>query len=447
MKRLLAAGLFVIGLAVAGGFSGPVIADITTSTSSTTTATTTAADTTTAATTTTATTTTSAATIPAGVRVAGVRVGGLSPAEAVAAVQAAFSTPLPVVVDRNRLVLDPRVYASAYIPTAVAKARIAAPGTNVKLVVAVRGAPLQAWVTKVLHRFARPAVDATLRFRGERPLISDDRAGRALGRATATRRIAAALAANSRLPVRLRTARVLPTVTAESFREVIVIDRSTNRLYLYDRVKLHRTFAVATGQAIYPTPRGTFHIVVKWKNPWWYPPTQDSWAKGLKPVPPGPDNPLGTRWMGISAPGVGIHGTDAPSSIGYSLSHGCIRMQVPGRRMAVRPRRDRDDRPHRLMRAVRVAAVAAVLALLGLLVWDVAHQRNKGIAAKVDRGETVAAPVLRLPRIDGGPILRSRGLPWQGRGRQLLGLVVRRVQARGEDAPRRSRPLARTRRS
>ena len=40
-------------------------------------------------------------------------------------------------------------------------------------------------------------------------------------------------------------------------------------------------------------------------------------------------DPLGTRWMGLSAPGVGIHGTDEPASIGYSESHGCIRMQVP----------------------------------------------------------------------------------------------------------------------
>ena len=89
------------------------------------------------------------------------------------------------------------------------------------------------------------------------------------------------------------------------------------------------TFAVATGQTIYPTPRGRWHIVVKWKNPWWYPPVQDDWARGLKPVPPGPNNPLGTRWMGLDAPGVGIHGTDEPTSIGYSASHGCIRMQVP----------------------------------------------------------------------------------------------------------------------
>jgi cytochrome c biogenesis protein CcmG, thiol:disulfide interchange protein DsbE len=50
------------------------------------------------------------------------------------------------------------------------------------------------------------------------------------------------------------------------------------------------------------------------------------------------------------------------------------------------------------MRAVRLAAVAVVLGLLGLLVWDVAHQRNNGVASKVDRGGTVAAPALRLPR-------------------------------------------------
>jgi lipoprotein-anchoring transpeptidase ErfK/SrfK len=45
-------------------------------------------------------------------------------------------------------------------------------------------------------------------------------------------------------------------------------------------------------------------------------------------VPPGPGNPLGTRWMGLNASAVGIHGTPSPSSIGYSASHGCIRMYV-----------------------------------------------------------------------------------------------------------------------
>jgi lipoprotein-anchoring transpeptidase ErfK/SrfK len=326
VKRLLAAGIFVLGLAVSGAFSGSVIADITTSTSSTTTV-----ATTTAVTTTTATTTTTPAptTIPPGVRIAGVRVGGLTVAQAIQAVQTAFAKPLPVVVDRSRLELDPRTYASAYVQTAVAKARIAAPQTNVRLVVAVRGGAVRAWVANVKQRFARASVDANVSFAGGRPVVTKDRPGRVLDGSRLTRRVVAALVANSRLPVRVHTKAVKPTVTVDSFNAVIVINRSINRLYLYRRAKLWRTFAVATGQAIYPTPTGTFHIVVKWKNPWWYPPTQDSWAKGLKPVPPGPDNPLGTRWMGLTAPGVGIHGTDAPASIGYSVSHGCIRMQVP----------------------------------------------------------------------------------------------------------------------
>jgi lipoprotein-anchoring transpeptidase ErfK/SrfK len=91
---------------------------------------------------------------------------------------------------------------------------------------------------------------------------------------------------------------------------------------------LVRTFHVATGQPAYPTPAGVWRIVDMQRNPWWRPPSS-AWARGLQPIPPGPSNPLGTRWMGLDASGVGIHGTNAPASIGYSLSHGCIRMQVP----------------------------------------------------------------------------------------------------------------------
>ena len=109
---------------------------------------------------------------------------------------------------------------------------------------------------------------------------------------------------------------------------MIVIRRGSNRLYLYRGMRPWRVFPVATGQAVYPTPLGRFRIIVKWRNPWWYPPSSP-WAAGLKPVPPGPGNPLGTRWMGLSAPGVGIHGTPDAASIGYSASHGCIRMRIP----------------------------------------------------------------------------------------------------------------------
>jgi lipoprotein-anchoring transpeptidase ErfK/SrfK len=327
VKPLHAAALYVLGLMVAGALSGTVIADVTTSTSTTTTVATTTTTTTPATTTTTPAPPTN--TVPAGVRVAGVRVGTLAPAAAVAAVRSAFARPLPVVVDRHTLALDPTKVASAYPATAVAKARIAAPGTNVPLVVSVHGAQLRAWVRTVAKRFARTSADATLTFRNAKPVLRPERVGRRLDEKLVTARVLKALRSNTRLPVRVRTRTVAPEVDSSTFADVIVINREINRLYLYKETKLFRTFSVATGQAIYPTPRGRWHIVVKWKNPWWYPPVQDDWAKGLKPVPPGPSNPLGTRWMGLNAPGVGIHGTDEPASIGYSASHGCIRMQVP----------------------------------------------------------------------------------------------------------------------
>jgi lipoprotein-anchoring transpeptidase ErfK/SrfK len=324
VKHLHAVLLFMLGLVAAGACSGAVIADVTTS-SSTTTGTTPTTSTTT--TTTTTTTAPALATIPAGVRVAGVRVGGLRPSDAVAAVRAGFARPLAVVVDRNRLELDPTRFASVYIETAVARARIATSGTNVDLVVAVRGAPLRSWVAAVDKRFERAPIDATLR-QGT-PFLTKDKPGRSVDAIRLMQRVSAALRANTRLPIRVHTRTVAPKVSVGTFANVIVINRSVNRLYLYETGKLWRTFGVATGQAIYPTPRGEWHIVVKYRNPWWYPPTGSSWARGLQPVPPGPSNPLGTRWMGLDAPGVGIHGTNNPSSIGYSASHGCVRMQVP----------------------------------------------------------------------------------------------------------------------
>ncbi|HZU20282.1 MAG TPA: L,D-transpeptidase family protein [Gaiellaceae bacterium] len=336
MKRASFAALFVLGLAAAGMLSGAVIADATTSTSTTTTSADTTAQTTTALTTTAQTTTAPTTTtrrapavIAPNVRVGGVRVGGLSPAQAVAAVHASFARPLAVVVDRSTFRLDPRRFASAYVKTAVAKARHARAGAAVPLVVAPRGAVVRAWVANLERRVARAPVDAVLSFRDARPWVSGGQPGRSLDGSRLTQRIVLQLVRNSRLPVRVHTKTLAPKVTAASIGPVIVISTEQNRLWLYDGAKLVRVFPVATGQAIYPTPHGLFHIVVKWKNPWWYPPTQDAWAKGLQPVPPGPNNPLGTRWMGLSAPGVGIHGTDEPSSIGYSASHGCIRMQVP----------------------------------------------------------------------------------------------------------------------
>jgi lipoprotein-anchoring transpeptidase ErfK/SrfK len=117
--------------------------------------------------------------------------------------------------------------------------------------------------------------------------------------------------------------------TLGALRLHIVIDQSAHRLVLLRSGRQVARFQVAVGQQAYPTPNGTFYIQAMLENPTWVPPPDAPWAKGAVPIPPGPGNPLGTRWMGLTAPGVGIHGTDDPTSIGYSVSHGCIRMQVP----------------------------------------------------------------------------------------------------------------------
>jgi len=107
----------------------------------------------------------------------------------------------------------------------------------------------------------------------------------------------------------------------------IVVDIGDLRLYLYRDGRLVKSYPVATGQPAWPTPTGTYSIVTMTRDPTWLPPNSD-WAKNAQPIPPGAENPLGTRWMGTSAPGVGIHGVppSEDGSIGTYASHGCIRM-------------------------------------------------------------------------------------------------------------------------
>jgi lipoprotein-anchoring transpeptidase ErfK/SrfK len=107
----------------------------------------------------------------------------------------------------------------------------------------------------------------------------------------------------------------------------IVIDLSERHLYFYRFERLVKRYPVAVGQPRYPTPTGTYFIIQMTRNPTWLPPNSD-WAQNATPIPPGATNPLGTRWMGTSAPGIGIHGVPPSenSSIGTYASHGCIRM-------------------------------------------------------------------------------------------------------------------------
>jgi lipoprotein-anchoring transpeptidase ErfK/SrfK len=248
---------------------------------------------------------------------------------ATATVRQEFQQPLQLELGTTEVLVTPDVLAATpVIDKAIEKALVAQPYAAIPLGVSVVTGTIADFVSKLAQRFDRAAVDSKLSLRHLRPWLSKEGAGRKLDQRRAVRDINLALAAGKRDPIRLATATIRPKVTRRNFGGVIVIRRSSNRLLLYNGMKYRRFFAVATGQSQYPTPLGRFKIVVKWRNPWWYPP-DSPWAAGQSPVPPGPDNPLGTRWMGLSAPGVGIHGTPSDGSIGYSVSHGCIRMHIP----------------------------------------------------------------------------------------------------------------------
>jgi lipoprotein-anchoring transpeptidase ErfK/SrfK len=262
------------------------------------------------------------------VRIAGVRVGQLVPTRAEQVVQKAFDRPLPVVIDSYRLRVDPAKLATPYVEGAVGHARASKPGTSVPLVVSVHGDAVRALARKLAARLDRSPARVGLVLRNGKPYVGLRAYGRKLDQGDLVQRVVHALSANTRLPVRVTTAKLMPLGLPGASAAVIVINREANTLDLYRGIQLWRTFRVATGQPAYPTPSGRFDIVVKWKDPWWYPPNSP-WAAGESPVPPGPGNPLGTRWMGLSSPGVGIHGTPEPGSIGYSESHGCIRMYIP----------------------------------------------------------------------------------------------------------------------
>jgi lipoprotein-anchoring transpeptidase ErfK/SrfK len=267
--------------------------------------------------------------VPSGVVLGDVAIGGLSAADAQQAVLARFSRPVVLRIGVKRFVASPAALGvSVPADTAVAKALTVDADTELGLRATVDRARVTAFVARLAARFDREPVAARLTLRDFRPVVTKSVTGRTIQQRRTVELLAAELVNGSRAPITVPAKIRQPAATSASIGPVIVIRRASNLLTLYDGMRYVRRFHVATGQAAYPTPLGTFQIVVMWKNPWWYPPP-DPWAAGEKPTPPGPGNPLGTRWMGLSSPGVGIHGTPNSASIGYSLSHGCIRMLIP----------------------------------------------------------------------------------------------------------------------
>ena len=262
------------------------------------------------------------------VTIARIPVGGMTGSEAEAAVQAAFNAELPFRHKARVWSVKPSKFrAVADVDRSVAVALTAQPGQLVRLSVTYSLPRVKAYTEYLDRVLSRRPVDSRLLLRGLRPYLTKPRKGLEVLEYRMRVAIERALVRTERRTLPL-TANVLqPAVTRVNYGPIVVIRRGSRQLYLYRNMTFIRRFSVAVGMSAYPTPIGRFRVVSRERHPTWDPPNSP-WAAGLGPVPPGPSNPLGTRWIGTSAPGIGIHGTPQPWTVGTAASHGCIRMYM-----------------------------------------------------------------------------------------------------------------------
>lgn len=292
-----------------------------------------------------------------GVSVAGVDIGGMRAAEARALLEtrlgASLRRPVRMVGASRAFMLQPagaglRVDVARMVADAVAATR--AGGLARRLTRELRGAPLRleiplraalardriaTVVTRVARAIDRPAKNADVvpKRLGTGLTLKPERIGVAVERPLLEARLTKALLdpAGGRT-VAIPTRRLRPRWTAQNlgrkYGTFLLVSRETFTLRLYKRLKLVKTYRVAVGRAGLETPAGLYDIASKQVNPSWYVPNS-AWAGALagKVIPPGPDNPIKSRWLGFYD-GAGIHGTSEDWSIGTAASHGCIRMRI-----------------------------------------------------------------------------------------------------------------------
>lgn len=197
----------------------------------------------------------------------------------------------------------------------------------------------------------------------------------------------------------------------ETLQDGIVINIPQRMLFLFRDSRLAASYPVALGRRDWPTPTGNFRVVQIEKDKTWCVPKsiQEEMRLAGKPVlervPPGPDNPLGGYWIGLSEPGYGIHGTTAPASIYRMQTHGCIRLH-------------RDDAAALYGQAFRDMPVKIIYAPVLLLRLEDGHvlvEANPDVYNREGNPLTALREVARAHGLDGkidwnaaGRILRAK---------------------------------------
>ncbi len=267
-----------------------------------------------------------------GVRIDGVDVGGMTRQQAVAAVRQHVVTPAglgrtPQIDEAVESALDgPGLSWLSWLWHRVTGKPVR---QGIRLGYASNARQVASFVDAVVSKVDATPVDAWIKLVDGKVNLRHARAGFRLDQAASERMVAAALQGGHAARVRLPTRTLQPGRPDAGTGSTITIDLSTNTLRFYQRLRLVKSYPVATARPGFATPKGTWRVVSKMVNPSWHNPAPDGWGAGMPLViPPGPGNPLGTRALALNASGILIHGSYASGSIGSYASHGCIRLQI-----------------------------------------------------------------------------------------------------------------------
>lgn len=295
-------------------------------------------------------------TIAKGITIGGIRVGGMNKSEAVTRVRRAYAARLryPIVVRfrDQRFVLTPRrlhlaIDSGASVQQALDRSRSdnfltrtlrSLTGgqihANIDPQLTFSGAAIASFAAGVAHTLNRPARDASIAYAASSVGTVSSQTGIHVRQSQLIGEIDDALSRTGshgsiRAPVSATEPKVTTSALAARYPTIITVDRAAFTLRLWDHLRLAKSYRIAVGMAGLETPAGLYHLQDKQVNPSWHVPNS-AWAGSLagQTIPPGPQDPIKARWMGIFN-GAGIHGTTELSSLGSAASHGCIRMAIP----------------------------------------------------------------------------------------------------------------------